>query len=333
MHTPRNIQSPYTATDFWNRWSSVNPRMALFIKATPVLAFGDPSALTVGLTSNTRDMVLPGHSGVTFKSAAGMIPSEISQAFGETVTMEFQGLYTAGIFTAEQVMLGVWNNAFIEIFSSPWDNPNLGELLMFTGNLGELEHHGSYFKGEVRGLAGRLSQDVGPVTSRACRVPFRSTECGFSAKYITVNSVSIPTELDFVIGFSGSFESRSKLDLRWDSGGTLLDGNGAAYTGNIPPTGFFDSGSVTVGAITREILTWEFEPDPGDATQGQIRMQFKRPFPFKVGSGDIFSIKNGCTKRVEDCQKYNNIANFRGEPYVPGIAVVNRVPIPEVINY
>jgi hypothetical protein len=44
-------------------------------------------------------------------------------------------------------------------------------------------------------------------------------------------------------------------------------------------------------------------------------------------------MKAGCTKRVEDCRAYGNIVNFRGEPYVPGIAVVNRVPIPTVINY
>jgi len=281
-HIPRNIQAPYTEDDFWDKWSSETPRMALCIKVTPSPAFIGSAGLPVGITSNTRDMVLPGHPNLVFKSAAGMIPSEISQSFGETATMEFQGLYAANIFTPDEVLSGYWMDGFVEIFSVAWDNPNLGELVLFTGNLAEIEHYDLYFKGEVRGLSARLSQDVGPVTSRSCRVKFRSSQCGFTGTTRVVDSVTYPLELNLTDSLAG-FNSLTSVYAELADGDTILNG-GVAWTGAIPSDGFFDNGTVTMSweiddepfAVTREIARYTYVPNSG--IPDYFFIDTKRPF-------------------------------------------------------
>jgi uncharacterized phage protein (TIGR02218 family) len=44
------------------------------------------------------------------------------------------------------------------------------------------------------------------------------------------------------------------------------------------------------------------------------------PMGKSIQVGDGFKIIAGCDKTHETCQaKFNNILNFRGEPYVPGV--------------
>ena len=307
-HTPRNVQSPYTVDDFWNRWGSVNPRMALFIKVSPRIDKRRPNQDPVGFTTNTRDMTLPGHFGITFKSAAGMIPSEMAQSFGETATMEFQGMYSAGIFAAADVIAGIWTDASVEIFASPWDDPDLGELVMFTGNLAEFEHYGDYFKAEIRGLSARLSQDVGAVTSRNCRVPFKSTACGFVGTTITIDSVTYPIEVT-----QAKFVSIVKNPIE-----ILI------VSDPIPsfPENFFRNGVIIIDQVVAEIAS------SSSVIDAFMTLTLKRPLPYVPDFETFVTLRRGCTKRVEDCRAYGNIANFRGEPYVPGLEVISRVPAP-----
>ena len=136
MHTPRNIQAPYVANDFWNQWSSVNPRMALFIKVTPSENPYDPRD-PIGFTSNSRDMVLPAHPDIVFKSTVGVTPSIVEHKLNDSGTLELTGIYREGIFERRDILAGRWDFASIEVFSACWDNLNLGELVHFRGNLGE----------------------------------------------------------------------------------------------------------------------------------------------------------------------------------------------------
>jgi hypothetical protein len=50
------------------------------------------------------------------------------------------------------------------------------------------------------------------------------------------------------------------------------------------------------------------------------------PMPFTVAVSDGLDMRPGCNKDVAACQSYNNILNFRGEPYVPGNDLVFRTP-------
>ena len=46
-----------------------------------------------------------------------------------------------------------------------------------------------------------------------------------------------------------------------------------------------------------------------------------------IAVGDIFEVGAGCDKRATTCRdKFANIVNFRGEPFIPGIDKVGQTP-------
>ncbi len=319
-HIPRNIQSPYTATDFWNRWSSVNPRMALFIKVSPkALASGTPNPLSaIGFTSNTRDMELPGHSGIVFKSAVGITPSAIEQKLDESANLEMQGMYTDGTFERNDVLGGLWDFADVEVFSCPWDIPALGELVHFKGNLAEFKDYEISFNAEARGLISRLSSDAGVVTTRYCRVKdFGDSQCKFTSNTVTIDGTTY--SMAAFIGATAFVSNKRFISVNAIDFLVTPSGN------PIPPSDFFNNGTIecqsgnNVG-ISREVLKYTY-------ADGVVDITVKRAFPFTFDNlSEQFYLKAGCNRTLEDCRKYNNVINFRGEPYIPGIEAMNRIP-------
>lgn len=321
MHTPRNIQAPNVAADFWNNWSSVNPRVCLMVKITPKDAFGGSSA-AIGFTSNTRDMTLPGHVGLTFKSAPGITPSAIETMLDEPSNLEMMGVYQSGSFTQEDVMAGKWNFAEVEVFSVSWENTSLGELLLFRGNLGDFKDYQTHFNAEARGLLSRLSNDVDMVTQRFCRHDFGDTKCQKNlAGTVTIDGTAY--------NITETVECQS-VGQAPDDSMSLVNFATSEYTGNIPPDDFYANGKVTglVGAnagISREIagsVTY-YGTGSGDFTQ----LILKRPMPYEQVFGvDTFTVIAGCNKTIEHCMRYDNIINRGAEDWLPGIEAVRRVP-------
>lgn len=312
MHVPRNIQSPYVAADFWAKWDSVNPRMVLCVKVTSRADFG--SAVR-GFTSNTRNMTLPGHPGVTFKASPGLTPSVIEQSLDEPTNLDLSGIYNSDSFTHMQVMGGMWNFAAIEIFSVCWDNVNLGEFVHMSGNLGEFKDHQRSFQAEARGKISRLSQEVDFVTTRICRAPeFRDPVfCKHAAITVVISSVTYQITHTNVRVIGAYYP--------WD---TLITLNAGTLSGNAPPDDYFANGKMicTSGdnvGVTREIASY-------NATTDEI--QLKRPFPFYLTgeTGERFTLIAGCSHTLEDCIKFGNVVNRRAEDFVPGIESVNRLP-------
>lgn len=307
-HVPRNIQGGYTATDFWNQWESDTPRMALLVKITSKAEFG---SVVRGFTTNTRNMTMPGHPGVTFYSTPGMSPTIVEQALDEAPTMELSGAYIAGIITQAEVTAGKWRGASVEIFSTCWDNVNLGELLHFKGVIGEIRDYQTYFTCEGRGLISKLSQEIDKVTQRLCRVKeFRDSECGHTASTV-------------VIG--GTTYNVVQTGIQAWSGGDVIVLQTLGFAGNVPPANFYDNGKMlcTGGAnsgIGREIT---FNAAAGG---GLMSFELKRAFPFTVSFGDTFTLTAGCNRTIEDCMKFTNITRRRAEDWIPGIESANRLP-------
>ncbi len=79
------------------------------------------------------------------------------------------------------------------------------------------------------------------------------------------------------------------------------------------------------GWFTGGLLTWETGANTGRAIEisdwvqanGQITLFL--PMGYAIQPGDAFRIHPGCDKRLETCRtRFDNVLNFRGEPYVPG---------------
>lgn len=316
IHVPRNIQSPNVAADFWAQWSSINPRMALFVLITPQSFW--TSVNPVGITSNTRDMTLPGHSGITFKSAPGIVPSVVEQLLDDPANLEMQGIYQTGIFEQADVIAGKWNFATIEVFSACWDDVDLGEFLHFKGKLGEVKDYQYYFTAEARGPINLLSQEVVPVTSRFCRVKeFRDTECGHTASTVTINSV-VYNITETGIQPDGAFlPDETLLTL-------IADG----FVGNAPPENYYANGKITAESGDNEGVSREIAYSSAvyGSSPTAIDVQLKRPFPFNIAGTETFTLTAGCARTLEDCMKFGNVINRRAEDWIPTIESANRVP-------
>jgi len=310
-HTPRNIQAPYDETDFWDQWGSTTPRMSTCLKLTPTEQFGGDAA-AIGLTSNTLNMELPGHVGITFKATPGLAPSVVESALDEPPNLDMAGIYQAGIFTHEEVLAGKWNFAEFEVFSVCWDNVDLGEFLHARGNLGIIKDYQQYFKAEGRGLLSRLSNDVNACTARFCRVKrFRDAECGHTAATVTIGADVIDIEQDSTVVIQAG-----ELQIQVSTLGLDPD-----YV-----IGFFANGEIEATSGTNTGVTREIADSGPVIGRGYIDVFVKRPFPFVFSGGETVHLVAGCNRTLEDCMKYENVTNRRAEDYIPGIESISRLP-------
>jgi hypothetical protein len=77
------------------------------------------------------------------------------------------------------------------------------------------------------------------------------------------------------------------------------------------PDGFFTQGTMLCTSGENVGVSRSIKWFSGDsATPAQ-------PFANDVKEGDTFTFWRGCAKTMVACQSYNNMANFRGFPFLP----------------
>jgi uncharacterized phage protein (TIGR02218 family) len=81
------------------------------------------------------------------------------------------------------------------------------------------------------------------------------------------------------------------------------------------------------------VLTWESGPNAGRSievkswTQATGQLELFLPMGYAIQPGDLFRIHPGCDKRLDTCiDRFANLLNFRGEPYVPGTDLLMTYP-------
>lgn len=124
--------------------------------------------------------------------------------------------------------------------------------------------------------------------------------------WTTIQALTIETEIS---ADSGSITSNREF---------VID-----YTGDAPDA-LLTKGLVTwltganVGIPPMDIKTWSLSTKT---------IFLFLPMGFDVEVGDTMKISAGCPKTVDACRDtFDNIYNFQGEPYVPGIKVLFRTP-------
>jgi uncharacterized phage protein (TIGR02218 family) len=166
--------------------------------------------------------------------------------------------------------------------------------------VGNVELRDNSFQAELRGRAQHLQQNMLELYTPGCRATLGDARCG--------------------------------IDLE-DSAGTYRH-SGAVTSVSDDRLVFIDT---SVSGITEDVfrfglLTWS-EPESGDGWTGnnagfQIEVKKYDPstkeftlfeaMPYAIGVGDEFEVTWGCDKNLETCRdQYDNLVNFRGEPYIP----------------
>lgn len=245
--------------------------------------------VAIGLTDHDRDLEV---AGMTYRAAPGMTPSAIVRGDGlDPATMDAKGALSSAAITERDLIAGRWDGARVAMFAVDWaeggDPVPLGE-----GTIGAVELGDAGFTAELRGAAAALDRPATEATSPDCRAELGDRRC----------RVAMAGRRRFARVVS-AVEEALTLDHGEPSpdayGGGLLRWLGGANCG------FESAITVSAGAsITLRTLP-----------------------PFAIESGVLIELVEGCDKTIATCAgRFGNAANFRGEPYLPGIDLLTRYP-------
>lgn len=255
-----------------------------------------------GFTSNVVDLSanIDGGGSVSFKAATGTSVSNLQTSTGRGIdNLAAYGIINSSEITESDLLKGLYDDARVTIALVNYEDPT-EFVVAATGFLGEVKIGRKAFETEVRTLLVRANQQIGKVCSPLCRVKvLGDSEC-------TVNLASFT----FASQTVSSVVSRSQF--RTASAGVVGK-----------PAFYFAYGK----------LTWTSGANSGKAvevrshdTGSPCLLTLAEIMPFDIQVGDAFTIIAGCDRRLESCRdKFANVLNFRGEPYIPGTDAVLRV--------
>lgn len=238
-----------------------------------------------GFTEHDSDIVL---DGVTYKAASGFTPSAIQNTASLSVdNLDIEGMLSATSISEADILAGIYDFAEIEIFMVNYKDTSAGKIKLRRGWLGEVSLVKQQFVAEVRGLTQLLSQTIGELFSPSCRAAFGDSRCKVNTTSYTV---------------TGSITSVTSPQQFTDSARAEVAGT-------------YNLGKITFTSGANNGLSMEVKEF---VSGGKISLVL--PMPYNVAIGDGYSLTRGCDKSLAICaNQYNNVANFRGEPHVPGL--------------
>lgn len=246
--------------------------------------------VTIGLTSHDRDI---GHDGLLYRAAPGMLPSAIALSAGfDADGLDIEGALSSDAIGAQDLAAGRWDGAALSIFMVDWERPDDPAIQLAAGELGDVGTSGGSFQAELRGPAAALEREAVEQTTPECRAELGDKRC------------------------------------RVDMAGRVRVARVAAA---IAETVVEIEGEA-VGAIYRfGSLRWIGGRNSGlrsrIADAEGLRLTLYDAPHFPVAAGDRVEIGEGCDKSLSTCSaRFDNAANFRGEPHLPGMDLLTRFP-------
>lgn len=249
-----------------------------------------------GFTDHDKDLTVDDGDGpVTYQAAAGYTRTALAARAGLSVdNMDVESFVSSGAITERDLVAGLFDHAELKIGEVNWRRPGDGVIRHKRGRLGEVTLRDGTYTAEVRSLAQAVQQTIGEVYTATCRADLGDGRCKVDLAALTE---------------SGTVAS-------------VTDQRSFTASGVSAPDGYFAGGLVTFTSGANagkqiECKTW--------AASGAVELFIAAPFPLAVGDG--FTIYPGCDKRLATCRdKFGNVPNFRGEPYVPTQDKIARIP-------
>ncbi len=262
-----------------------------------------------GFTDHDVDVTF---GGVTFEAATSFTGSAIEDQLGLAVSnVDLMAALSSDGITDADLEDGRWDEANITIYAVDWTDPVNGHAIMVKGTTGQVSSGDLAFQAELRSLGQHFAQYIGTLCQENCASNMFDTGSGLEGGC----NFAQPAAVDGVIA---TVTSRTSFSVT--AAGTFPDGTKGALSG-----GYFAYGTVTFvddvtgGAnhgISREVFT----------STESLNFVTLLPFPEDIAIGDAVKLQFGCDKTLQTCvQNFNNILNFRGQPYVPGTDFVFKV--------
>ncbi|MGY2734804.1 DUF2163 domain-containing protein [Sphingomonas sp. UYP23] len=246
--------------------------------------------VTIGLTDHDRDLTI---DGLVHAAAPGMTPSAIKRSDGlDADTMDITGALTSAAIGERDLLAGRWDGARVQLFAVDWTGADARQVPLGEGAIGAVETDTHGFTAELRGATAALDRPVVELTSPECRAELGDRRCrvamaGRRGFARVVAWREQVVTLDTVEPVANAYGGGL---LRW------IGGDNSGLEGAIAVS---DGASVTLRS------------DPA----------------LPVAIGDLVEVIEGCDKSLATCAgRFANAANFRGEPFLPGIDLLTRYP-------
>lgn len=309
-------------------------------------------SVILGFTGHTEDLEI---GGVTYRSAQGFTPTNVQTSSGLNVdNLNVKGLLNSLGITDFDVNSGLYDGASLEIFLVNYEDLTQGIMRLRRGFLGNVKMSRVGFEAEIRGLLERYTRQILEVYAPACRADLGDDRCGVALNPPTwaattaytdrtsgdakTGDVVKPTTFNGAYFFCSVAGTSGGSEPSWDTtpGNTTTDGSVTwtaipAYTVTGSVTGvtskrvFQDSTRAEAdNFFLGGLITWTSGVNAGlsmevkDYTLSTKEIELVLPMRNTIQIGDTYSMYAGCDKIWTTCRdKFGNIFNFRGEPYVP----------------
>lgn len=261
-----------------------------------------------GFTTHDQDIT---YLSTLYAAGSGMTnTANASKADATVDNLEVTGFLQSDSITEADVRSGLWDNAVISIYVVNYNDLTQGDCKLRSGSTGEIKMANGVFTAEIRGLTQQLTTVIGQLYGPLCRAELFSNP-GAGADPIDVNSHYLCMLNAATYRQSGSVASSANAVTIVPASGLLM--TGSTTPSNPAPSGWFSDGIIhfTSGVLNN----YTFEIKTYDGTTLIMYL----PLPYQPAASDTFTIEPGCAKNTGDCHsKFNNILNFRGEPFIPG---------------
>jgi uncharacterized phage protein (TIGR02218 family) len=228
--------------------------------------------------------------GEIYSPAEGLSTSAIRTSETTGVdNFDARGVITDDRITDTDLLAGKYDNAKVRLFMVNYKDLTQGSLILLSGYIGEINFSDGMFNAEVRSLFQKLGQQIGQVTSATCRVKrFGDFRCKKDLTALSNARVVATVTSTTVIRFAS------------DSNATDYYSDGELEMRDGPNRGEW-----------REIKSHVL-------SGGQAVITLHLPFPFAISPGEHGVLTAGCNRSLDACITFDNVVNFRGEPYLPG---------------
>ena len=245
-------------------------------------------------TEATQDIMI---ENLIYTSSTGLRSSAIEENCNISVdNFDVEGILESDYITQRDILSGLYDKASIEVFLvdvnySLHTNQNQQNIIFLKrGYIGAIKLIGeNKFIAEVNGFLQIAEQHITKRYSLNCRANFCDKKCGLSI-------------WDF--SFSGYITK-------------IIDRKTFQDSDNNKKDGYFDYGIL--------ILLDENQNFVQQNIKFYINKTFELATPSKIDLevGMYYTAVAGCDKSAKMCiERFKNIVNFRGEPYIPGMEKV-----------
>lgn len=245
--------------------------------------------VVIGLTTHDSPLVI---EDLMYRPTPGIRPSAIHQKTGlDGASFEIEGALCSAAISVEDLALGRWNGASLTLMVANWDDMQSAPVTIATGWIGNVRSDGATFTAELSGRETALDGPLLPETSPECRAILGDERCRVAMAARTHRARVVAVDEEGIL-----------FDRAWPDG-DLAYGRLRWLTGNrrgLSTTIIAQAGARVVTASGKSL---------------------------DIAEGLIAELTEGCDKRAATCaSRFANIANFRGEPHLPGLDLLMRFP-------